>query len=365
MEKITVRIKGRSYPILIGEGILFQLGRLVRRWVGGDKIFVVTDERVGRYYLEGVAESLKREGYQPFSLQIPEGEASKSMEKVLLLYDSLNTAKMDRASPLLALGGGVVGDITGFVSATYLRGVPYVQVPTSLIAQVDASVGGKTGVNHPLGKNLIGCFHQPRLVYIDVMVLETLDERDFVAGLAEVIKYGAIWDERFLSFLEDRGDEILKRDGSALLRMVKGSCSIKARIVERDEREQGLRAILNFGHTIGHAVETLSGYERFRHGEAVAMGMAFAASVSEGRGLLSQAERDRLIYLIKGFGLPTDLPKFPLNSYIEVIERDKKGRSGKVNFVLTGPLGTATLQPMEVSEIFRDWETTTGSSSSA
>ncbi len=330
MEKITVRIKGRSYPILLGEGVISHIGRVVQRQVGGDKIFVVTDHRVGRYYLGEVAESLEKEGYEVFPFQIPEGEASKSMEKVLLFYDSLIAAKMDRASPLLALGGGVVGDITGFVAATYLRGVPYVQVPTSLIAQVDASVGGKTGVNHPLGKNLIGAFYQPRLVYIDVKMLKTLEERDFVAGLAEVIKYGAIWDEGFLSFLEDKGDDILKRDGPTLLHIVRESCSIKARIVERDEREPGLRAI-------GHAVETLSGYEQFRHGEAVAMGMAFAATVSERMGLLSQSERDRFISLLKGFGLPTDLPRFPLNSYMEVIERDKKGRSGKVNFVLTGP----------------------------
>lgn len=352
MERILVKLEGRTYPILFGEGVLSGLGEAVREQIGGERICIVTDNRVAGFYLPLAHDSLEKAGYEVISQEVPEGEEAKSLAWVSKLYDFLIEKNMDRSSALVALGGGVVEDLTGFVAATYLRGVPYAQVPTSLVAQVDASVGGKTGVNHPLGKNLIGAFYQPRLVYTDVRLLTTLPRRDFLAGLAELIKYGAIRDAALFAYLEERLSDVLGYDEEALLHLVRESCCIKAEIVEKDEREEGLRAILNFGHTLGHAIETLTDYSRFKHGEATAIGMAFAVELSYAQGLLARDEANRIKKLLTRAGLPTSLPDFPRKDYEKVVARDKKGRSGKVNFVLIGPLGRATLRPMKLSEVF-------------
>lgn len=353
MERILVKLEGRAYPILLGAGILSGLGEAVRERMGGDRICIVTDSRVARFYLPLARKSLEKAGYQVFSQEVPEGEETKSLAWVSKLYDFLIEMNLDRGSGLVALGGGVVGDLAGFVAATYLRGIPYAQVPTSLVAQVDASVGGKTGVNHPLGKNLIGAFYQPWLVYTDVRLLTTLPRRDFLAGLAELVKYGAIRDAGLFAYLEERLPDVLGYDEEALLYLVRESCRIKAEIVEKDEREEGVRTILNFGHTLGHAVETLTQYSQFKHGEATAIGMVFAAEVSCAQGLLPRDEARRLRKLLSRAGLPTDFPDFPRKDYEKVVARDKKGKSGLLNFVLIGPLGQATLRPMRLSEILR------------
>lgn len=356
MGKVVVRVKSGSYPVITGSGIFERLGKAIRHYLGGERLCLVTDSGVEKYYLKMVQEMLEKEGYQVSPFVIAEGEGSKSLATVNSVYDFLILKKMDRASSLLALGGGVVGDLTGFVAATYLRGVAYAQVPTSLVAQVDASLGGKTGVNHKLGKNLIGAFYHPKVVYTDVQLLTTLPRRDFLAGLAEVVKYGAIWDEELFAFLEGNLPQILAYDKPALLRIVNSCCAIKAEIVKQDEREAGLRAVLNFGHTLGHALETMTGYQEYKHGEAISLGMGFAAQLSQTRGLLSSAEVKRLKTLLTRIGLPVELPDLPRKDYVRLLERDKKSRSGMVDFILIGPLGKATIHPLSITEIFAGWK---------
>lgn len=356
MEKVVVRVRSGGYPVITGAGIFERLGKALRYHLGGEQLCLVTDSGVAKYYLKMAQELLEKEDYQVSPFVIAEGEESKSLKTVISLYDFLLQKKMDRACSLMALGGGVVGDLTGFVAATYMRGVAYAQIPTSLVGQVDASVGGKTGVNHRLGKNLIGAFYHPKVVYTDVQLLSTLPRRDFLAGLAEVVKYGAIWDEELFAYLEVNLPQILSYDNSALLHIVNSCCAIKAEIVKQDERETGIRAILNFGHTLGHAVETLTNYREYKHGEATAIGMSFAAQLSEKLGLLSAAEAGRLKNLLTRIGLPVELPDLAQQEYLRVLQRDKKSRSGTVNFILTGPLGKATIHPISAAAILAGWK---------
>jgi 3-dehydroquinate synthase len=310
----------------------------------GDKVALITNPTIGSRYAGMVCNSLINAGYSVAKIEIPDGESFKSSETLNNIYDSLINIGLTRDSFLVALGGGVVGDITGFAASTYLRGIPFIQVPTTLLAQVDSSVGGKTGINHPLGKNLIGTFYQPRMVVIDIATLDTLPEREYVSGLAEVIKYGVICDKNFFEFLVENREKILNRDPGCLVRVIRTSCALKAAIVEQDEKEGGHRAILNYGHSFAHAVEGLSEYSRFLHGEAVAMGMAHAALLSEMKGYAQSEDTERIIDLIRSLQLPVELVTFPALSYRQMMQRDKKVRDDGINFVFNRGIGDAVIE---------------------
>src|SRR5919108_4442961 len=304
METITVNLGDRSYPIYVGAGILEQVGALLKQGGIRGKVGVVTNPTVAQLYLDSIHESLANADFEVTPILIPDGESHKNLKSLTAIYDDLISKRFERQSCVLALGGGVVGDIAGFAAATYLRGIPYVQVPTTLLAQVDSSVGGKTGVNHRGGKNLIGAFYQPRLVIIDVTVLQSLPPRELVAGLAEVIKYGVIEDPALFALLEEKMDKVIGLDRELLIQIIAASCRIKAKVVEKDEREDDYRAILNFGHTIGHALESVTEYRKYLHGEAVAIGMAQAATISVQQGFCDQRRRERIRRMIRKAALP-------------------------------------------------------------
>ncbi len=343
-EKILVGLEERSYPIWIGDGILNQLGRALQEVDFPKKVAVVTNPSVLAFFGETVLDALSSAGFLVSTLSIPEGEENKNLRTLEGIYDALIEKGFDRASGLVALGGGVVGDIAGFAAATYLRGIPFAQVPTTLLAQVDSSVGGKTAVNHPSGKNMIGAFYQPRHVHIDVSTLETLPEREFAAGMAEVIKYGIIRDAGFFAWLLDQREDLRALNREDLVRAVRKSCQIKANIVELDETESSLRAILNYGHTFGHAVETLSGYGRFRHGEAVSVGMVVASLASAELGLCTREEAFAVRSLLASFDLPVTPPSFSVEDYLKAMGRDKKVRAGVLRFILNRGIGDCLIR---------------------
>ena len=344
MEKLLVGLEDRSYAIGIGAGILDNLGMELDHQALPEKLAIVTNPLVGRHYAQRLIEAIGNTGRSVSVIQIPDGEEYKNNHTLQQIYDTLIERRFDRHCGLIALGGGVIGDLTGFAAATFLRGIPYVQVPTSLLAQVDSSVGGKTGINHPRGKNLIGAFYQPRYVHIDVEVLNTLADRELASGLAEVIKYGMIADEEFFSWLEDHVEPLLRRDPQALSRAVMISCQIKANVVENDEKEKGLRAILNFGHTFGHAIETLAGYGVIKHGEAVGIGMLVATAVARRKKLCGDADLDRLRRLLLRFHLPVLVPDFRPDEYLEIMRHDKKVKDGRFRLVLNRGIGEADLE---------------------
>lgn len=350
MKSIRVELGERSYPILIGSGILSSLGSSLQDVNFPRRVAVVTTKRVAELHGAVVMESLRRSGFSAQQIALPDGEEYKNLDTLNGLFDELIRRGFDRGSGILALGGGVIGDMAGFAAAVYLRGIPFVQVPTTLLAQVDSSVGGKTAVNHRLGKNLIGAFYQPLHVHIDVDTLKTLPVREFRAGLAEVVKYGVIRDETFFAWLEDHHAALTALDAAALIEAVGISCQIKANIVEVDEKEGGLRAILNFGHTLGHAVELLTGYGTVRHGEAVAMGMVAAAAISESLGLCSQEHRQRIEALLRSFQLPVRLPLFEPSAYIEALGRDKKVKDGILSLVLNCGIGDCVLKTVDQAD---------------
>jgi 3-dehydroquinate synthase len=340
VETVTVELGERSYPIVIGTGILPELGTRLTPLLSGRSTAVITNPTVSKLYLKGVLASLTSAGFRTTSVEIPDGEEHKNLASLTFIYDRLVEASMDRDCPLIALGGGVIGDLTGFAAATFLRGVPFVQVPTTLLAHVDSSVGGKTGINHPAGKNLIGAFYQPRLVLIDVDTLKTLPPREFLAGLVEVIKYGAILDADLFALVEREIERILSRDADLLRQVVQRCCALKAMVVHRDEREADYRSILNFGHTLGHALESLTEYKRYLHGEAVAIGMAFAAKFSHVRGYCKQETMERLVRLLKRVGMPVDVPPELVGSRLAAaVQSDKKTAGGRVKFVCLEHLG--------------------------
>jgi 3-dehydroquinate synthase len=302
---------------------------------------------VAALYLQKTLDSLQQAGFQARSVEIPDGEEHKNLASLVSIYDRLLEDGVDRGSGIIALGGGVVGDVAGFAAATILRGVPYIQVPTTLLAQVDSSVGGKTGINHPQGKNLIGAFYQPRFVLCDIDTLDTLPKREFLAGLAEVIKYGIILDAALFSFVEQRLDDILAHDRDLLSHLVKRSCELKSTVVSHDERESDYRAILNFGHTLGHAVENLTAYNTYLHGEAVAVGMVAAARVSRARGRCGAEVVERIEALLTRAGLPTTMPpSLSSGDLCRAIERDKKARDGRIKFVCVDEIGRASFDEM-------------------
>ncbi|HVN86987.1 MAG TPA: 3-dehydroquinate synthase [Candidatus Binatia bacterium] len=351
-ETVTVELRDRSYPIVIGGGLLSTLGERLRPLGLDRKIAVVTNPIVRTLYGERVERALNSQGFTPVVIEIPAGEEHKNLAWLTFLYDRLIEARMERNSALVALGGGVIGDLAGFAAATFLRGVPFVQVPTTLLAQVDSSVGGKTGINHPEGKNLIGAFYQPRLVLIDVETLASLPRRELVAGMAEVIKYGIILSPELFDLLEPNMSRVLALDPALLTHIIRVSCTLKATIVGEDERETGLRAILNFGHTLGHAIEQLTEYKRFLHGEAVAMGMAFAARLSNARAHCDHATVTRIVRVLKRAGLPVEIPREVLGRHLALtIEADKKVASGKIKFVCVREIGRTTFDRLTADEI--------------
>ena len=353
-EILNVGLRDRSYPIWIGSGILDRLGEALIRVHFPRRIALVTNPTVFSLYGEQVLSILRDEGFKVLTVTIPDGEEHKNLGTLERIYDGLIEGGVDRSGGLVALGGGVVGDITGFAAATFLRGIPFVQVPTTLLSQVDSSVGGKTGINHRLGKNLIGAFHQPRHVHIDVDTLRTLPEREFSAGMAEVVKYGVIRDRAFFDWLFRASGDLRRLEPSALIEAVKRSCQIKADVVENDEKESSLRAILNFGHTFGHAVEMVAGYGNVRHGEAVAIGMVAASLAAREQGLCSQEDVRSLRDLLIAFGLPTEPPAFSLDDYLQAMGRDKKIKGGVLRMVLNRRIGDCTISDIRDPErLFR------------
>jgi 3-dehydroquinate synthase len=341
MKTLSLDLGARSYPIYIGQGLLGR-GELLTPHIGGSRVLIVTNETVAPLYLDRLLASVQR--YRPVQVVLPDGEQYKTLDVVNRIYDRLLEAHCDRKTTLIALGGGVVGDMGGFAAATYQRGIPFIQIPTTLLAQVDSSVGGKTGVNHPQGKNMIGAFHQPRCVIIDTDTLGTLPQNELCAGLAEVIKYGLISDAEFFGWLEKNIDALLARDATALGEAIERSCRNKATVVAADEREAGQRALLNLGHTFGHAIETGSGYGSWLHGEAVGAGMAMAADLSQRLGWLSAPDLARVIALLRRAGLPVRSPA-ALDSarMLELMAVDKKVEDGKMRLVLLKDIGRAVI----------------------
>jgi len=348
---VRVALGERSYGIEIGRGSLGELGPVVARLLGARQALLVSVPPVAQRYGAGVTRSLRRAGLRVKRFTVPDGERSKNLTQVRRLYDAFLDAGADRSSVVVALGGGVVGDLAGFVAATLFRGIPVVQVPTSLLAMVDSSVGGKTGVNVRRGKNLVGCFHQPRLVWIDLEVLRSLPPRQFAAGMAELVKHAAIRDAVLFDRLEVQAAELRAQEPDRLLPLLARSCEIKAEVVRRDERETGLRMLLNFGHTLGHALESLKRYRGILHGEAVARGMAFAARRSEELDLAPRGTAERLQSLLERVGLATDLLPFPRSAYLAAMAVDKKRQGGRIRFVALRGIGraeTVSLLPREI-----------------
>lgn len=352
METVTVDLGERSYPIVIGGRVLDAIGPRLAALLSNRRAAVVTNPTVGKIYLTGVLTSLRDAGFSVTTIEIPDGEEHKNLAWLAFIYDRLLDAKMERSSPMLALGGGVIGDLTGFAAATFLRGLPFIQLPTTLLAQVDSSVGGKTGINHPAGKNLIGAFYQPQLVLIDVGALKTLPRRELLAGLVEVIKYGAILDPELFGRIEKNLDRILALDDALLRQIVRRCCELKAMVVQRDERESDYRAILNFGHTLGHAIESLTEYKRYLHGEAVAIGMTLAAKLSCQRGYCTEHTMRRIVDLLTRAGLPVEVPReLPVSRLALAVESDKKVAGGKVKFVCIEDLGRTRFEYLTGDEI--------------
>lgn len=351
---VRVDLGMRSYEIAVEPGLLPTVGSRLGGLTRGRKVGIVTDTHVASRYLTGLRRSLSREGLEPVAIILPPGERSKTLRTAGTVLDVLARHKFDRQSMLVALGGGVVGDITGFAAAIYLRGIPFVQIPTTLVAQVDSSVGGKTGVDHRLGKNLIGAFHQPRAVFIDPDTLRTLPRREWVAGLAEVIKYGIIADEAMFSSLERTMPALLKLDLSAVVPVIVRSCEIKAQIVVEDERETDRRRTLNYGHTIGHALESLGGYRGLIHGEAVGIGLVQEASVASFMGLCGEDVVNRITSLVRLAGLADQMGPVSLPSLWEAMLHDKKAVAGQVIGVWPVRIGETVIKPVD-KKVFGDW----------
>ena len=342
MKVLQVELSGsRGYPIYIGSGLLSPKDLLARH-IRSKQVVIVSNETIAPLYLDKVRAVLAE--YQVEAVVLPDGEQYKTLQHLEKIFDQLLEKKFSRNATLIALGGGVIGDMGGFAAACYQRGIAFIQIPTTLLAQVDSSVGGKTGVNHPLGKNMIGAFYQPQCVIADADVLDTLDDRQLSAGLAEVIKYGLIRDPEFLQWLEQNMPKLLARDKQALAYAIERSCANKAEVVGEDEFESGVRATLNLGHTFGHAIETGSGYGHYLHGEAVAIGTCFAADLSRRLGWLNDADVDRIIAIFKAANLPVTPPaEMTTEQYVDLMAVDKKNVDGKIRVILLEAIGKASL----------------------
>ncbi|WP_374350070.1 3-dehydroquinate synthase [Chitinimonas sp.] len=341
MHRINVELPNAAYPIFIGGDALTECSTELVSAMPQARAVIVTNETVAPLYLDHVKSRLVAEGVDVSAVVLPDGEAHKQLETIEVLLDRLLEMRCERKTALVALGGGVVGDITGFAAAIYQRGMPFFQIPTTLLAQVDSSVGGKTGVNHARGKNMIGAFYQPRMVLIDLEFLKTLPDREFSAGLAEVIKYGLIADRDFFDWLSQNIVRLMERDPSALEYAIARSCEIKAELVAADERESGVRALLNLGHTFGHAIEAGLGYGVRLHGEAVAVGMVLAARAANMAGDLSEPDCARIVALLEAAGHIIDVPELGYTRWLELMQQDKKVDSGRIKFVLLRSIGEA------------------------
>lgn len=354
MEVINVELGERAYPIYVGAGCLADLGTRLAETQCGKRVAVVTNSTIANIYLGPAVASLASAGFDPAVIQIPDGEEHKNLAWLAFVYDRLIDAGVDRGGAAVALGGGVVGDLTGFAAATYLRGIACVQVPTTLLAQIDASIGGKTGINHAAGKNLLGAFKQPRFVLADVECLRTLPRREYVAGLAEVIKTGAILDAELFALLEAELPALLRQERDLLVQVVHRCCQLKALVVAEDETEGGYRAILNFGHTLGHAIESLTDYTTYLHGEAVAIGMAAAVRISHKLGRCDATTVQRLVSLLERCGLPTEIPRDLGREALALAMRtDKKALSGTIKFICLEGIGTTRFERLTCEEIVR------------
>ncbi|WFF41947.1 3-dehydroquinate synthase [Salinicola endophyticus] len=343
MESLSVALGERTYPIHIGAGLLDDPGCLLP-YLAGRQVMIVTNATVAPHYLDRLRHTLSGADLEVCEVILPDGEATKTLASVERIWDALLAAGFNRRCTLVALGGGVIGDMAGYAAASYQRGVAFIQVPTTLLAQVDSSVGGKTGVNHPRGKNMIGAFWQPRAVLIDTQTLATLPERELSAGLAEVIKYGLIWDAAFLDWLEREMPALRALDAAAIRHAIRRSCEIKAEIVAEDETEQGVRALLNLGHTFGHAIEAHQGYGNWLHGEAVGAGMAMAAALSAERGWLTGAEVERIGAVLAAAGLPRVAPAaMGVDDFLERMRLDKKNLDSRLRLILLEALGRAAI----------------------
>ncbi|SAK59943.1 3-dehydroquinate synthase [Caballeronia glebae] len=340
---VEIELGDRSYPIIIGHG-LFDDGFIWSSAGEGDCAAIVTNTTVRPLYAESLAKAISSRFKRVIVIELQDGEVYKDAASLNHIFDRLLTERADRKCVLFALGGGVIGDMTGFAAACYMRGVPFVQIPTTLLAQVDSSVGGKTAINHPLGKNMIGAFYQPRLVVADLDTLSTLPARQFSAGLAEVIKYGPILDLPFFDWIEANIDALISRDPDALGHAIQRCCELKAAVVAKDEQESSVRAVLNFGHTFGHAIETGAGYGVWLHGEAVGCGMVMGADLSMRLGLISEAYAMRLRRLIERAGLPIVGPRLGADRYVELMGHDKKSEGGEIRFVLIHDDGHASIR---------------------
>lgn len=338
---LNVDLGDRSYPIFFGYQLL-ENANLITNYIVSKQVVIVTNETIAPLYLEKVTSLLQK--FKVKTVILPDGESFKTMDNLLPIFDTLITNKFSRDVTLIALGGGVIGDMTGFAAACYQRGVAFIQIPTTLLAQVDSSVGGKTGVNHPEGKNMIGAFHQPQAVLIDIELLNTLETRQFRAGIAEVIKYGLIRDEAFFNWLENNLEALLNKKSTTLIEAIERCCRNKAEIVAEDEHEKGVRALLNLGHTFGHAIETGEGYGKYLHGEAVSIGICMAADLSRRLGWLKKEDIDRIIFLFKRANLPTT-PPIDMSSerFLKLMAVDKKNIAGQLRLVLLKKIGEATL----------------------
>jgi 3-dehydroquinate synthase len=353
MDTVTVSLGERSYPIHIGERLLDRT-ELILPHLPQRKAAIVTNTTVAPLYLSQVQDALRSGGVETLPVILPDGEAFKESATLNRIFDALLEARCDRKTTVIALGGGVIGDLAGFAAAVYLRGVPFIQIPTTLLAQVDSSVGGKTGINHPLGKNMIGAFYQPRLVLADHGTLSTLPDRELAAGLAEVIKYGLIRDRPFFEWLEGNIERLKSREPVALAFAIRRSCQAKAEVVSADEREAGARALLNLGHTFGHAIEAGLGYGQWLHGEAVAAGTLLAAAVSRRLALIEDRDVERMRRLYERAGLPVVAPDLGADRYLELMAVDKKVEAGRIRFVLLRSIGSAFVTAEVPANVLKD-----------
>ena len=351
---VPVVLGDRSYEIVIQPGILSQIGQVLQHAGCAGRVGIVTNPVVNQLYGRVVHRALRQAGFSPFFIIVPDGEQAKTVQWLSKILDALVTQRVERQDFLLALGGGVTGDVAGFAASTYLRGIPFVQVPTTLVAQVDSSVGGKTGVNHPQGKNLIGAFYQPRMVVIDPRVLNTLPPRQWIAGLAEVIKYGMIADKEFFDYLEHHVEGIRTQSDDVMPHIIRRCCEIKADVVAGDERESGRRRILNYGHTVGHALESWGHYRKWIHGEAVGLGMVQEASMAQYLGMCSKDVVERQDDLIKRVGLPSTMPKMKFLDLWQAMQHDKKVVKGDIHCVLPQRIGEVRVVPL-VRDSIRKW----------
>ncbi|MES2933547.1 MAG: bifunctional shikimate kinase/3-dehydroquinate synthase AroKB [Pseudomonadota bacterium] len=340
--QLNVELGDRRYPISIGHSLLSN-SKLFVPHIAGNRAVIVTNTIVAPLYLDQLKQTISSLGKEVVSVVLPDGEEEKNWHSLMQIFDVLLSEKCDRKTTLIALGGGVIGDMTGFAAASYMRGIPFIQVPTTLLSQVDSSVGGKTGINHPLGKNMIGAFYQPQAVIADTETLQTLPVRELSAGLAEVIKHGAIIDAAFFNWIELNIDKLLIKNPAALAYAIQRSCEIKADVVRQDEREGGLRAILNFGHTFGHAIEAGMGYGNWLHGEAVGCGMVMAAELSYRMGFIDFVTKTRIATLVAAAGLPTRAPDLGRERWLELMQVDKKNEGGQIKFILLKPLGSTLI----------------------